>query len=256
MPQLKELIRFYEGEGREDLRLLPQGPQHLEFLTATRHLERHLPPRAKILDCCAGGGIYAFHLAQAGHTIFAGDIVPYNLKLLHAKQKASPLLADIFLSDARDLSRFPDASFQAVLCMGALYHLPKAADRELAMAESLRVLEPGGLIACTYMNRYAVALNNMAEDLANLDEIMGFLNTGQEGVFYAATPREMEDLARRAGLLHVAHAALDGPAIFLFKNKLLSAKGLRAFATYHFTVCEEPDLLGYSYHNLFLGRKA
>lgn len=255
MPQLEELIRFYENEGREELRLLPQGPQYLEFLTATRYLERYLAPHSKILDCCAGSGEYAFHLAQAGHTVFAGDIVPYNLKLIQARQQETPLLADIFLGDARYMSRFPDAFFQAALCMGALYHLPAAADREQALVENLRVLEPGGLMACAYMNRCAVALNNMAEDLDNLDEIMGFLDSGQEGVFYASTPREMEDLASRLGLTPVAHVALDGPAIFMFKNKLLSARGLRAFAAYHLATCEEPSLLGYSYHNLFLGRK-
>ncbi len=55
------------------------------------------------------------------------------------------LVEDIIEADARDLTRWPDDSFDAALSLGPFYHLPDPADRERAAAELARVLKPGGL---------------------------------------------------------------------------------------------------------------
>lgn len=256
MKDLKQLEKFYEDDGKEELRLQESSPQYIEFLVATKYLSQSLPPSARILDSCAGTGVYAFYLAEQGHRVTAGDVVRRNVEILRTIQEKSPLLAGVYEGDALDLSRFPPGSFDAVLCMGALYHLHAPADRRLVVEESLRLLPEGGLFACTYMNRYAVILNNMAGSLDNIGEVLEFVQRGVEGIFYASTPEETAGLMGACGLEPVCHVALDGMAAYLRESAgILDDTGLRRWRDYHLAVCEVPSLLGSSYHNLFIGRK-
>jgi SAM-dependent methyltransferase len=252
----EQLEAFYQQEGKEELRLEKTSPHYLEYLTAVKYLEKYLPPQAKILDSCAGSGIYAFHLAQLGHRVTAGDLIQINVDKLNERQRETPLLEQIYLGDAANLDMFGAASFGAVLLMGALYHLPELETRAAALDESLRVLEPGGVFACTYMNRHAVILNNSSGSLENIDEILAYAESGREGVFYASTPEETLALMNSRGLTALAHVALDGLANFLgFTLGLLNKKGAERWRRYHFAVCETPSLLGYSYHNMYIGKK-
>lgn len=256
MKQFDELRAFYENEGDEELRLREESPHYIEFLTATRYLDKLLPPSCKVLDSCAGGGVYAFYLAERGHSVTAGDIVPRNVELLREKQRQRPLLAGIYRGDALDLSRFADGAFDAVLCMGALYHMVDPADRRRAVQESLRVLRPGGVLACTYMSRYGVILGDASGELGNLEDILRFIWEGTEGIFYASTPEETEALMAELGIEKLCHTALDGVANFLRHTAgLLNDTGVQRWRDVHFATCETPGLLGYSYHNLFVGRR-
>lgn len=257
MSNLKQLISYYENEGEEELRLQKGGAQYLEFLTAANYLDRFLPPAAKVLDSCAGSGVYSYYLAEQGHLVTAGDIVPHNVKLIREKQKKTPLLSAVYHGDALDLSRFAGASFDAVLLMGALYHFHDPADRRRAVKESLRLLKEDGLFFCTYMNRYAVILNNSAGSLDNIGEILSFAREGKEGIFYASTPEEMKGLMEECRVEKLCHLALDGVSAFLRETAgILDEEGAQRWRDYHLATCEVPSLLGYSYHNMLIGKKA
>ncbi len=257
MRDVSQLITFYENEGREELRLQKDGAHYLEFLTATAYLKRHLPANCSVLDSCAGTGAYAFFLAQAGHQVTCCDIVPYNVETIKQKQAKNPVLANILCADALNLHMLSAHSFQAVLCMGALYHLRDSAKRERAVEESLRLLQKNGLFICTYLNRYAVAMQNLQGSLSNIDEILHFIEDGQEGIFYASTPGELEELMQQAGISKVCHLALDGISALLHQlTNRINNEGLKQFHKYHMACCEEPSLLGYSYHNMFIGKVA
>lgn len=255
MSDLDNLISFYENEGEEEPRLQENGPHFLEFLTASRYLERYLSPNCRVLDSCAGTGAYAFHLAGLGYRVTAGDLVAHNVAVMEEKRQSKPVLEEIYIGDALDLSRFRDASFDAVLCMGALYHLHAAGDRRRVVMESIRLLGENGLFACTYMNRYAVILNNTSGSLDNLDDILTFAKEGNEDIFYASTPEETEALMASCGLEQVCHVALDGMSNFLHGAAgLLDEQGFLRWRDYHLATCETPSLLGSSYHNLYIGR--
>ena len=252
---IHQLISFYENEGQEELRLQKDGLHYLEFLTASAYLERYLPPACQVLDSCAGTGIYSFHLAQAGHKVVSCDIVPYNIDIIKAKQEKNPVLSQIICADALDLSMLKNNSFQAVLCMGALYHLHREEQRRQAINEGLRLLTPGGIFVCTYLNRHGVILHNCAGNMKNLNEIIQFAQNGIEGIFYAATPAEIETLMSEAGLTRLCHIALDGMSAFLHQvSKRVNQEGLRQYYQYHRLTCEDPYLLGSGYHNMYIGR--
>lgn len=256
MNDIEKLRSFYENEGEEELRLTQSGVHKLEFLTATSYLDRFLPPNSRILDNCAGSGAYSFYLADRGHKVTAGDIVQYNVDVMREKQKTRSPLAGIYEGDALNLEHFADESFDAVLLMGLLYHFDDLADWSRAITESLRVLKRGGIFVCTYMNRHAVIVNNAVGGLENIDEIMQFLSDGREGVFYASTPSEAERLVCENGVEQLCHIALDGMACLMREtSKLLDDEGLKRWGQYHLASCTNPSLLGYSYHNMIIGKR-
>jgi SAM-dependent methyltransferase len=65
------------------------------------------------------------------------------------------------LGEARRL-QFDDASFDAVLMLGPLYHLTDRADRVLAWREAGRVVRPGGPIVAAAISRFASLLDGLA----------------------------------------------------------------------------------------------
>jgi ubiquinone/menaquinone biosynthesis C-methylase UbiE len=70
----KDIYSFYENID-EDMRLKRTKANRIEFLTTIHYLDKVIKPNSKILDACAGGGIYAFHLAKKGHKVIAGDLI-------------------------------------------------------------------------------------------------------------------------------------------------------------------------------------
>src|SRR5204862_5703302 len=65
------------------------------------------------------------------------------------------------VGDARGLDE-PDASFDAVLLLGPLYHLPERDDRLAALREARRVVRPGGQVFAAAISRCASAFDGMA----------------------------------------------------------------------------------------------
>lgn len=256
MDHYQKLTHFYENEGKEDLRFQKDDVHYLEFLTATKYLEKYLPKNATILDNCAGTGAYSFHLAQNNHQVTATDIVPYNVKIIQERQSQTPILKETLQADCQHMPMFSDNSFNAVLCMGALYHLPEPQQRKQAITESLRVLSPDGLLACTYMNRYAVIMGNAVGDLDNILEILTFLKDGHADIFYTSTPEEMLETIKEFPVEVLCHVALDGMAAFLLHfTQYITKDGLQHWRQYHLATCEAPSLLGASYHNMLILRK-
>jgi SAM-dependent methyltransferase len=151
-PQMHEEILAYYARGNEDARLREGGARagRLEFWRTQDVLRRLLPaPPARVLDVGGGSGVHAEWLARDGYPVELVDPVP-----LHVDQASRLPGVTARLGDARELSA-PDASFDVVLLLGPLYHLPERADRVRALAEARRVLRPGGLVVAATINRYA-----------------------------------------------------------------------------------------------------
>lgn len=153
-----DMQRFYnQGRERERLR---RGAGTLELARTQELLQRYLsPPPAEILDVGGGPGVYAAWLARAGHQVHLIDPVPLHIAQAQeaaAAQPASPFTAS--LGDARSLDA-PDASCDAVLLLGPLYHLPERAERLAALAESRRVLRTGGVVFCGAISRFGSLLD-------------------------------------------------------------------------------------------------
>ena len=186
-----------------------------EFAVTWRVLAEHLPPPpARILDCGGGPGRYAIELARQGYEVTLFDLSAGNLALAQAKaDEAGVSFTAIVQGTATDLSRFDDASFDAVLLMGPLYHLLEEQERLSAVAEVKRVVRPGGLVFAAFVTRYAAhrwaAANEPTWIVDDPEAAQTLLDTGRlpprphrPGGFigYFAHPDEVVPLIRRAGL--------------------------------------------------------
>ena len=151
----KGLKEYFDGYGErewERLEATLHGRVHFEV---TMHiLRRNLPAEGHILDAGCGPGRYAIHLAKEGYTVSLVDISEEQLRLAEEKIDEAGVrgsISGVKCLDICDLSEIPDASFDAVLCLGgALSYVRDARDR--AISELIRVAKPGSPVIVSVMS--------------------------------------------------------------------------------------------------------
>jgi SAM-dependent methyltransferase len=149
--------RYYDSDPQREWDRLEVLHDRVEYALTIRTLDEHLPkPPASILDLGGGPGRYSIELARRGYAVTLADLSRPNLDFARERAaEANVTLAGVEQVDARDLSRFRDASFDVALLMGPLYHLLEERDRRSAVAEVRRVLRPSGRIFAVFITRYA-----------------------------------------------------------------------------------------------------
>jgi ubiquinone/menaquinone biosynthesis C-methylase UbiE len=254
---------------------LVQGRGEFERLRMQELMARHLPPPpAVVLDVGGGAGVHGLWLAAQGYEVHLIDPVPLHLEqATHASEVLGERrLASVTLGDARQL-KWPDASADAVLLLGPLYHLIERADRLRALSEARRVVRPGGIVCAVGITRFASLFNGLMHGLLEDAEFAGVveqdLRDGQHrnpsnnpGYFTTAFfhhPAELRAEAEEAGLEIVEIVSVQGPPDWMvpdfsakwddpvWRERLLAAS--RA-------VEHEPTLLGLGPHLLVVARKA
>lgn len=266
LSDLHSVVKSYEKYD-EDSRLSADNIRRLEFLTALVYMNKYLKKDMAILDVAAGTGAYALYFAALGMKVTALDLTPSYIEILKKKAADQNLSIRSFVNDARDLSIFEDASFDCVFCMGPIYHLPKEADREKVMRESLRVLKPGGLFYLAYINKYFIFSHLASQNKQFLQEKwyqriieQGEMSAADEDCFWTdtwfTTPGAIERLAGKYQLEMINHIAQDGVGRLLADEvNSMRVDEFKRWAEYHIRTCEEPSILGISNHGLYIGRK-
>ena len=105
----------------------------------------------------AGPGRYSIFLAQNGHKVTLVDLSEKRVEQAEENAaKAGVVIQKFIRGNVLDLETIlPNKSFDAVLCMGPLYHLLEEDERKEAINQCLKLLKPGGIlivsfILCTY----------------------------------------------------------------------------------------------------------
>lgn len=252
-----------------DRLLSPEGL--LERVLTTRLLEPHLGTPGRALDLGGGTGPYSVWLAELGWDVSLADLSPELLAI--AESSLPPgTVQEVVEIDARDLSRWGDGTFDAVLSLGPMYHLTTAVDRARAATELARVTRPGGLVAVALMPRYVSVRRLLSlpderwqlADPAFLDRLL------DDGVFenavpdrfthvYGVEPRDVAPFFAAYGfdpvLLGSTHGFLTGVEDGLeeLRVELPAAYGRlldRLVAT-----ASDPGVLATAGHLLYVGRK-
>lgn len=249
------LINYYVESYGEKNRFLIDRAHSIEFITSLHFLKKHLPKGCLVLDCCAAGGAYAFPLAKEGYRVTAGDLVKEHVDILREEDREG-ILSNIYQGDVLDMSRFEDKAFDAVLCMGALYHLQDKADRERCVSECLRVLKDTGIFVFTYINRNSVYINHFKNNISDVENQEQILKTGRNGVFYTMDFNEAKELADSFGLTTITDVGVDGLIYPLYERiNSCSDEEFDSYLNYHIKACEQPSILGHSMHGLWIGKK-
>jgi S-adenosylmethionine-dependent methyltransferase len=183
-----DIRAYYAAFGQREWQRLDRAEGAVEFAVTTEMLRRHLPSCGRVLDIGGGPGRYAEWLAGRGFRVTLADLSPELLDIarsrLSARRVGDGTVAEITEADARDLSRWADASFDAVLSLGPMYHLPDPDDRRRAAMELARVLRPGGVVFVALMPwlafvRRTVFLVDERHHLADPDFVSALCERGE-----------------------------------------------------------------------------
>ncbi|WP_411144847.1 class I SAM-dependent methyltransferase [Streptomyces sp. x-80] len=267
LPELApEITEYYANTGNEAERLTTSADGRLELLRTQELLRRCLPPApAMVLDVGGGPGTHATWLTEDGYRVHLVDPVPRHV----AEAKAVGCTAE--LGDARKLAA-ADASYDAVLLLGPLYHLLDRADRDQALAEAFRVVKPGGLVAAAGINRYASLFEHTAFAHLHTERMQGAVgrilsssvHDGKRGFTAAYFHRgeELRDELRDAGFDGAEVFGIEGPTWGMLKaveqhtGASVAGTDLFASALAAARMAEPyPELLSASSHLLAVGRR-
>jgi ubiquinone/menaquinone biosynthesis C-methylase UbiE len=250
--------RHYENRD-EDARLWESAKGALTRLRTWDIFGRFLPASGRIVDIGGGPGTHAAHLAEAGYEVVLVDPMERHLEAARQRAQTGPAF-EVLAGDARELP-LPDASCEAALVMGPLYHLVQAEERRRALAEAHRVLRPGGVLLAEIICRHAWVLDATAKDLLGepgiFETFAHNIETGlsqldervREGVFWGYFHRldelraELEDTGFTISTL----VAVEGFALVLgdLDRHLENPEPLLRVLE----LCEsEPSMLGCSSH--------
>jgi 2-polyprenyl-6-hydroxyphenyl methylase/3-demethylubiquinone-9 3-methyltransferase len=145
----------------------------------------------QVLDVGCGGGFLTSPLAAAGHSVAGLDLSPGALAV--ARRHDPTGAARFYAADARRLP-FKDATFDAVCAMDFLEHIR---ERDRFLAETARVLRPGGLFLFHTFNRnpfsHLVAIKGVAWFVRNTPRDMHVIELFLK-------PRELRALCAAQGL--------------------------------------------------------
>lgn len=158
-PGKRELSGYYDRFEEKDRLFFGSGP--LELARTQEILVRHMPqPPAVVLDVGGGSGVYSCWLSEKGYEVHFIDPVRKHVEQAKIASRAQPdrPLASIAIGDACKLDH-PDATMDAVLLFGPLYHLTEKKDRFTALKEASRVTRKGGLIFAAFISRFASLLD-------------------------------------------------------------------------------------------------
>lgn len=144
------------------------------------------------------------HYARKVGSWTAIDLSGESLRVAEAilRGELHPELAEKFSFREADACALPfeDASFDLVVSMSTIDHIPTARARQEAVAEMARVARPGGHVVVTVPNwwslLYAAGVRKMSRE--------GTLHYGYVHMF---SPPELRRMARRAGLTPLSFAS-------------------------------------------------
>jgi SAM-dependent methyltransferase len=187
-----------------------------------------------------------------------------------SRAQAERPLASISVGDARELP-FGDASVDAVLLFGPLYHLPGAEDRARALSEARRVLRSGGVLLAAGISRFASTFDGVLSGMITDPEfeamVQGDLRDGVHRnpdpvgrpkwftLAYFHLPHELREELQTAGLADVEILAVEGPGSFRDLRASLDDSGSRdALLRAIRRVESEPTIMGASAHLMAIGR--
>jgi 2-polyprenyl-6-hydroxyphenyl methylase / 3-demethylubiquinone-9 3-methyltransferase len=165
------------------------------------------PAACRALDVGCGGGLLAEEVAGLGFSVTGVDPSAASLETARAHARESSLEID-YVEGAGERLPFEDASFELVYCCDVLEHVE---DLDAVLAESRRVLKPGGLYVFDTINRTPISKLVLIKLFQEWDSTrLVDPNLHDHAMFIK--PRELQAAMARSGL-ELQHTTGFKPAL-------------------------------------------
>ncbi len=164
--------------------------------------DRHVDwPGRRVLDLGCAGGFMAEALEERGARVTGIDPAREAIAAARAHAEARGVAISYDVGTGEEMP-YPDASFDAVVCVDVLEHVR---DLDAVLAQVARVLRPGGQFLFDTINRNALsrfAAITLAEDVFRI------LPRGTHDPAMFITPDQLDAALRRAGLRPIDRTGL------------------------------------------------
>lgn len=260
--EAKEYLAQYYGSHDEDGRLTPNHGR-VEFITTMKYIKKYLRPGMRVLEIGAGTGRYSHSLAREGYAVDAVELIESNIDIFKRNTQPGEKIT-VTQADARQLSDFPDNTYDITLLLGPMYHLFTREDQEQALSEAVRVTRPGGVIFAAYcMGDPSIIVHGFIKgnihqliEKGMLDEETFKPHSDPWDIFQLYRTEDIDSM--RAGLpverLHFV--AADGFTEHMRETvDSMDEATYELYVKYHLAICERQDMIGWSHHTLDVLRK-
>ena len=151
---MKDKISDYYNQNPEVEwnRLTETFYRKIEYEVVMHYLQKYLPPAGKIADLGGGPGRFSLELARRGYQVTLIDLSEGNIQFARQKISTEGLSGHFdgcFTGDESLLKNYSNNVFDAVLCMGPMYHLLCVEERLFCMRECARVVKNQGILFVT-----------------------------------------------------------------------------------------------------------
>jgi ubiquinone/menaquinone biosynthesis C-methylase UbiE len=258
---IQKVKERYSDAEREDLRFQRSRASGMEAHYTKRLLDKYVAPGQKILELGCGTGYYGLYLADKCSSYLGVELTPVNVSFFAEKICILGLTnLSVMEGDARSLPELSDESFDVVLVLGPLYHLPPEG-REQVLAEAKRLCKPGGTILCAYippMGAYLTGVFLRPETYPNETAGEFCLNRQVDDcapdVWFFTTSKQMQDAAEKAGLQVLQNTGVDFNFCANIQNALPEER-VAAWEQLADSMCEDPYAAALASHAVLVCRK-
>lgn len=257
-----EVVSFYSNN-IEDGRAMESRARNLEFHYTKKVLSEFILVDSHVIEIGCATGYYGMYFSDCYAHYTGIDLSPENIAVFNKKiADAGKDNISTAVGDATDLYDIPDNTFDVVLCLGPMYHLPRE-ERQKVFDECCRVARTDAVLAFSYINRlgvYAAACldDKWREEYASVEPDTFILekNTLEslQGVFFFTSPEEMQHDAKQKNLDVVKNCGLD----YALAQGAINRMSEETFALYMKLadrMVESPSCAGLSDHALMICKK-
>ncbi len=262
---VKVVRDFYDSSVQAEWDRLQRHP--FEYALTRRYLDRYIKPGDKVLDVGGGPGRYALYLTEKGCDVTLLDLAAGNIEFAKQKAVERGVSLETFVGNAREVDAIVDGEFDHILLMGPLYHLLEEADRAKTIEACLSLLKQGGTIFVSFISSYAGVIYAMKYDPHMLIEpemttpVQLFVDDqpfAGDGFTKAYFIRHKDVLSFMAQfplqkLHYFGQESILAPCEENIKAQ--PQEVIDKWLDVAEQVCEREDLLSYSEHLLYVGRK-
>lgn len=237
----------------------PMKAGKVGYLTIVHFLDEELESKNDILQIGASGAeVYGIYLSMKGHNVTVVEPDKLQCDILKIKEQKNKRLT-IQNEPFSYLEKIPDNSKDAVLCFGPMYSALKFEEKQKIVMECYRVCKEGGVVFVSFMSNEMVVIDNIFNN--DYDYICGpkFDSITLKAVMpdkRLLTTKEIDVMFSMCNIKYSRRFAAEGISMLLRdKMENMNERQFNNWMQYHYTICENPEFIGFSQHIVYVIEK-